>query len=165
MLDSIVPLEDGDTKMDEIICHLTRPFKTCLVVAVLIPRTTITLVLLWLGCRWLCATTNFSDIILNAIALEFILALNGLFYSAVVPDRNRREVRYMKLDVSHRTWLSTTKPSCTSFVGPFGWLLLCSIVVVLYFKKLQQVLPEYHFDVHDVCTDWVKRRFAITADA
>jgi len=41
---------------------------------VLVPRTIITCLLLWLGCRWLLATNNFADLVLNAVALEFILS-------------------------------------------------------------------------------------------
>ena len=37
----------------------------------MIPRWIIDVYLLWLGCRWLCATPNFGDLLLNSVrALE-----------------------------------------------------------------------------------------------
>jgi len=44
---------------------------------VLLPRLLMSGVLLWLGCRWLLATPNFADLVLNAVALEFILTLKA----------------------------------------------------------------------------------------
>ena len=57
----------------------------------MIPRWIINVYLLWLGCRWLCATPNFTDLLLNSargpytgcseggfeVALEFIVLLKA----------------------------------------------------------------------------------------
>ena len=45
--------------------------KAIITFLVLLPRFGIACYLLWLGCRWLTATNNFADLILNAVALEF----------------------------------------------------------------------------------------------
>lgn len=39
-------------------------------------------VILLLGCRWLVATSDMGDLILNAVALEFLLVLNSLVLQA-----------------------------------------------------------------------------------
>ncbi|CAJ1342000.1 unnamed protein product [Effrenium voratum] len=74
----------------EIVVGLTRPLKALIMSTCIVPRYLIDIYLLWLGCRWLAATPSFGDLLLNAVALEFILLLKDTLYAGVVPDRNKR---------------------------------------------------------------------------
>jgi len=82
---------------------LTVCFKMMLLMVICVPRFLIDLVLLYLGCQWLAATASFSDLLLNAIALEFILLLKDVVYSAVVPKRNQWETGTMLVPHRHKT--------------------------------------------------------------
>merc|ERR1719223_1783633 len=72
-----------------IIYQLTMCVKALLSLLIFMPRIVINCILLWLGCRWLLATTSFSDLLLNAVALTFVLDLGQIFYHAAVPERNK----------------------------------------------------------------------------
>merc|ERR1711862_456298 len=70
---------------------LTVKIKVFFCLFMFVPRWAITSYLLWLGCRWLTATNDFADLILNAVALEFIMALKEFIYLALAPVMNMRE--------------------------------------------------------------------------
>merc|ERR1719215_639294 len=69
----------------KVVVRVTTCTKVFMVVVVQIPVLAMTLFLLWIGCRWLIATLGFGTILLNAVALEFVLNLDEIFYRAVVP--------------------------------------------------------------------------------
>merc|ERR1719352_770167 len=74
--------------MDEVV-GLTVAMKVALLGFVQCPRIIMNSFLLWLGARWLTATLGFGDLLLNALALEFILNLAGLLYQAMVPHNGK----------------------------------------------------------------------------
>jgi len=143
-----------------VISGLPLSMKVILFVFVIIPRFCITSFLLWVGCRWLLATTNFSDIILNAVALEFILCLKDLLYLAVVPRRNVIAVENLFVHIEPE------RESMWAFLSMVCWTGLPAIWVLIYMgfpghNGWQQVLRNYQWDVHDVCVDWISARFAV----
>ncbi|CAE7806129.1 unnamed protein product [Symbiodinium sp. CCMP2456] len=83
MKDSMEQAEGSDEEF--VIIGLTAPVKITLSIVLFLPRLVVDIYLLWLGCRWLTATPSFEDVILNAVALEFILVLNNVIFSTVVP--------------------------------------------------------------------------------
>merc|ERR1719163_1784339 len=80
------------------VTSLTVSAKLAIFVFGICPRVGIALYLLWIGCRWLLATNNFSDIILNAVALEFVLLFKDAIYLALVPTRNRIDLENTKIE-------------------------------------------------------------------
>merc|ERR1711865_534186 len=89
--------EDHGKDGERVIYQLTLRVKAMFFFLNFVPRITMNCVLLWLGCRWLLATTTFSDLILNAVALQFILDLGQLFYHAAVPERNKHDLKLTKM--------------------------------------------------------------------
>merc|ERR1719189_378146 len=83
-------LQKGDDKM--VVQGVSVCFKVVIVSCVIIPQVAIALVLLWLGSRWLTATTDFTDLLLNAVALEFIFCLKDLIYKTVISARSKKDV-------------------------------------------------------------------------
>eukprot|EP00929_Paragymnodinium_shiwhaense_P030242 TRINITY_DN17160_c0_g1_i2.p1 TRINITY_DN17160_c0_g1~~TRINITY_DN17160_c0_g1_i2.p1 ORF type:complete len:376 (-),score=54.13 TRINITY_DN17160_c0_g1_i2:289-1416(-) len=157
-------LEQDEDPECYVIVGITQCIKAVIVICVILPRLAITCFLLWLGCRWLLATNNFSDLILNAVALEFILVLKDLIYNALLPVRS-------KLDLS-RTSVHTTRKEGTDlnhFLGSLVWGIAAAVWVAWYmgikgyFDGLQQVLPGYQWDVRDVCEAWVTWRYCVSA--
>ncbi|CAK9004371.1 unnamed protein product [Durusdinium trenchii] len=73
--------EDGDVT----IVGIPVGMRIFLTLAVFLPRLILDAVILYLGCRWLVATSDMGDLILNAVALEFVLVLNSLVCQALVP--------------------------------------------------------------------------------
>mmetsp|Transcript_61711 Transcript_61711/g.133707 ORF Transcript_61711/g.133707 Transcript_61711/m.133707 type:complete len:345 (-) Transcript_61711:123-1157(-) len=142
---------------DEVVVGLSRTVKALLCIFTIIPRFVIACILLWLGCRWLAATESFSDLLLNAVALEFILLMKDLLYNTLVPGRNKRETRRTTMDINYET----NHPTIATFFGSFIWGFIVAAWVILYFYKLQRVLPDYKFDVHEACKEWIAQRYAV----
>mmetsp|Transcript_80071 Transcript_80071/g.162039 ORF Transcript_80071/g.162039 Transcript_80071/m.162039 type:complete len:367 (-) Transcript_80071:95-1195(-) len=165
MSSSLKCCEDGATEADDFyVDSLTSYMKFAIASGVILPRALITGVLTWLGCRWLLATDCFEDLILNAVALEFILHLKDTLYHTLMTRKN-------KLDLTTTKVLPATrrKPAGMHiFVGALVWMLVAAVWVCLYMgvphkmQGMQTVLPDYKWDIADVCTPWVKLRYCVT---
>jgi hypothetical protein len=134
----------------QVIMRLPRPLKAFIFCLVLVPRVVIALILLWLGCRWLSATPNFSDLILNAVALVFIAELRTLMFDRLTPARGKRDLRQTKFLA-----METDTPTFCNLLGAYGWLVFVFVFVVIYVYELQQVLPNYRWDVQAVCEEYI----------
>ncbi|CAK9115619.1 unnamed protein product [Durusdinium trenchii] len=148
MRDAVVE-SDGEC---EIIVGLTRSIKVLLMSTCVLPRYFINVYLLWLGCRWLAATPSFGDLLLNAVALEFILLLKDTLYAGVVPDRNKRATQNTLI----QPWQKTEPANYRVFLSSFLLILVTCAWVLYYVYKFQAVLPDYKWDVAQVCASYVK---------
>lgn len=134
----------------KVIVGLTPTVKGLIGTFVVIPWLANTCFLLWLGCRWLTATNDFGNLISNAVALEFVLYLKDLIYLALVSERNKREMRGTELIPTVKKESGTA----VLYLGAFFWGLITIAWIYLYIYYLQAVLPEYRWDVKDVCAGW-----------
>jgi hypothetical protein len=140
----------------KVIHSLSRQCKVLICSVVFLPRICVTVVLLWLGCRWLAATNSFGDLILNCMALECILMLKELIYNAMAPIRSKLEVEHtMMLPVTFRM-----DDSCMVIGETMAWGFLAVLWVYSYVYHFQTVLPSYQWDVHEVCAAWIAERFS-----
>mmetsp|Transcript_101522 Transcript_101522/g.201648 ORF Transcript_101522/g.201648 Transcript_101522/m.201648 type:complete len:345 (+) Transcript_101522:82-1116(+) len=138
-----------------IVRRLTCPVKFAIFGLIGVPRTVMNIILLWRGTRYLAATFSFADLLLNAIALEFILLLKDLLWMVVISDRNKREVANLRYVAQTRLG----KVSGMNYVASWSWLVLSMAYVGLYFR-FQQTMPDYNWDVKDVCKkhlEWLSR--------
>eukprot|EP00929_Paragymnodinium_shiwhaense_P043511 TRINITY_DN22371_c0_g1_i1.p1 TRINITY_DN22371_c0_g1~~TRINITY_DN22371_c0_g1_i1.p1 ORF type:complete len:402 (+),score=44.99 TRINITY_DN22371_c0_g1_i1:103-1308(+) len=162
MSGALEPDEDDDS--NDNIVGITGILKAVILGIVILPRLGITCYLVWLGCRWLLATNNFADLILNAVALEFILVLKDLIYNSLVPVRNKHDLERTLIRTKH-----TAKTELMPLVSTLGWALLAAVWVLSYmgiknyWMGFQQVLPGYRWDVHAVCEPWVTWRYCVSA--
>jgi hypothetical protein len=136
-----------------VIMQLPRRLKAFIFVFVLLPRVAIAGRLLYLGCRWLSATPNFSDLLLNAVALEFIAQLRVLMYDRLTPARGKRDLRNMKFLA-----MESDVPTLCNLLGAYGWIIFVFLFVFVYVYHLQQVLPNYNWDVQEVCSTFIAER-------
>jgi len=149
----------GFAKMTElaeegnVIMRLPRQLKAFIFFVVLIPRVLIAGVLLWLGCRWLAGTPNFSDLLLNSVALQFIADLRELMYDRLTPARGKRDLGNTKFLADE-----DENPTPCNLLGAYGWIVFVFVFVIVYIYGLQQVLPTYKWDVHDVCADFIAQQ-------
>jgi hypothetical protein len=154
-------LEDIDEPCEDqlhpgrVVAGLTSGVKVLLATFVILPRLFLTCVLLWLGSRFLAATNDFCEMVLNAVALEFLLMLKDLLYSTIVPDRNKREVQNIQI-----------RPSCQvehanywTYMGTFCWLFVAMSWNLYYIYFFQSVLPDYRWDVAEICSPWLQAKY------
>merc|ERR1719223_302586 len=116
--------------------------KMSIIWCVQVPRLIMTSVLLWLGCRWLIATVGFGDLLLNCVALEFILNLADLLYNVLVPYSGKILVRSTYLPHLH----AHEHETCGNMFGMLSCGVLAGVLVFLYMYHLQMVLPEYQWE-------------------
>lgn len=64
---------------------LMKPVRWILYIVLVVPKILITVGLLLVGTVWLTATARYEDIIMNAIALEFVVQVDELLFSAMLP--------------------------------------------------------------------------------
>jgi hypothetical protein len=148
---SVTQMMKQDDHNHTIVKGVTCPIKCVLITLVGIPRILMNTVLLWNGSRYLAATFSFADLLLNAIALEFILLLKDLLWTVVISDRNKREVANMRYFARERVG----RVSGFNYLESWFWLLLSILYVGMYFN-FQQTLPQYNWDVRDVCKDYLE---------
>ncbi|CAE8649769.1 unnamed protein product [Polarella glacialis] len=76
-------------------CHIkamTIPARVCVYTLVCLPRIAIACYLLVLGCRWLAASDDFGEMILNSLALSFVIGIDELIYDSILPVATRKQV-------------------------------------------------------------------------
>jgi len=150
--------EDGDDARPgmKIIKGLTTYMKALIYVSVLLPQLIIACIVLYMGTRWLTSTADLPELLLNAVALEFILALREMLYVSLAPYRCQVEVRTTFLPPHH----THSKVDIKGYFGSYCYALLAIGWVVLYVFVLQGVLPEYNWDVRDMCDPFLEHRRA-----
>jgi len=155
LVDMDLDIPDDDPENRWVVDGLTPIVKFFIMFLVIIPRMAMTLVLLWLGCRFLAATNDFGDMVLNAVALEFVLMLKDLLYLTIVPDRNKREIQHINIRPSSES----DHASYWKYLGSFSWLVVAFAWIFFYVFWLQMVLPAYKWDVRGPCTAYIKVRY------
>lgn len=134
---------------------------------VFIPWVTIPCVLWWLGCRWLVATNNFENMILNAIALEFVLLLKELAFKAFMPHRSMVDLckTVIKLDreeasAAHLDIYEANRSIIIFVITAFIVFLYIGLPPPIAQNGLQQVLSDYKWDVYEICEPWLQWKYS-----
>lgn len=146
---------DDDEGINEVIA-LNASTRFFIYVLIVIPKFLVCLVLLFLGCRWLVSTASFSDLILNALALEFILNIDELIFTALFPVTAVKEVEIVKFAYAKGKDLSNKDKEAVKTWGYARSILMLIFVlffVGLYQNVLQQILPGYTYDITDNCVE------------
>eukprot|EP00929_Paragymnodinium_shiwhaense_P093553 TRINITY_DN5373_c0_g1_i5.p1 TRINITY_DN5373_c0_g1~~TRINITY_DN5373_c0_g1_i5.p1 ORF type:complete len:378 (+),score=60.86 TRINITY_DN5373_c0_g1_i5:143-1276(+) len=152
MTGSIV--DNPEDEHQKLVLGLTTGLKSIIALGILLPRVLLTALLMWVGCRWLTATASFGDVIINSIALEFILLTKDLVYVSMVPQRSKIDVQNTVIKVS-----TVHVASLQAFLVPLLWLVASIAWVFVYSDHLQHVIPYYGWDVSIVCTHWLDKQF------
>merc|ERR1712176_379884 len=84
-----------------IVVGLAPVVKVGIIGGIVMPQLAISCFLLWLGCRWLIATNNFQELVLNAAALEFIYTLKDLIFKTMVSERSKMDMETSEIFPNH----------------------------------------------------------------
>jgi len=153
---SVKKVPDSEEELE--VVGLPTGMKIFLAVMI-IPRMLIAMVLLWFGCRWLASTTDFSNLLANSVALEFVVTLNTMLYEKLMTSKNKREIENLKMRVAHAKGEGIQGPSALNYIGTLGWGCLAMVFVYMYIFRWQMVLPGYQWDVKGPCTEWAGKRY------
>lgn len=75
--------DDGNETLE--IKGLTRGIYAIILIGIILPKILIVILLFWLGFKWLAATNAPADLILNALALEFVVSIDEQLFEALLP--------------------------------------------------------------------------------
>lgn len=140
-----------EEKEKDVVAALTfsiRAIAYCLVVG---PKFLIGFALTYVGMEWFAATENLTDLILNALALEFIIGIDELVLTALVP-------KSVKEDLDRAAFAVQVDPAKffdakqSEWKGTLRYFLVTLFVVYLYVNYFQLVLPGFDHDIHEHCT-------------
>jgi hypothetical protein len=146
-----IELGKNNIRRRKTLVGLTMLAKFVMIVAVFLPWLLTTCFLLYLGCRWLAATNDFSNLLCNGMALEFILQFKSLMYYAVTTERTKRDVGLIMITPPAKY----ESASVCAYYNAVLWGVVSVIWVYLYIFHLQSVLPEYQWDVHEPCSSYL----------
>merc|ERR1712129_35475 len=134
---------------------LTMSARLMLYLFVCTPKFLISSYLLFLGCQWLSAAHTCEDLVLNSVALEFVLTIDKMLYQAFLPLAYRRAVsdinffvcsgRSKTLHGDHdmKVWRSYMW-SVAYLFGAVAWL-------VVYGTHFQNVIPHNISELRSHC--------------
>lgn len=153
-------INDDTKQIEELqIIYLNKTVRVLIYVTIIIPKILICGFLLVIGCRWLAATESFADLILNALALEFVLDIDEHLYERICPEVMRERLACSMIKIVRAPY----NKNADSTLWPYtkSWLyLLCSLVwSYAYLRYFQQVLPNYQMDISEHCTGWFDKYF------
>jgi len=140
-----------NTSVSVMIAKLPISFKVFYTFFLFLPRVLIALSLLTMGSHWLTATTDFNVILMNSVALGFIIEFGEILY-VVVPERLQQETSntLLKPRMLHQT------PSVSAYFVAFTWILVAAFWTCLYIFGIQTVLPGYRWDVTEACRSYLE---------
>jgi len=157
MADALVQAEDDEGAHKLIVVGLTHVMKA-IIALIALTRLVICCVLLWMGCRWLVATTNFGDLILNSVALVFVLELKDFLYMILIPSRNKRDLQNTTIEPPKEK----QNPSLFLFMGSFFVDPSDNNLGLRIYIHVPSSLPGYKWDLREVCTQWTTKRYSLT---
>jgi hypothetical protein len=163
MLDSLKCVGERGSKQ-YLIQALPLRLKFFLFILAVLPRFLITSRVLYLGSRWLLATTDFGELVLNAVALEFVLLIRKMLFETMITDRSKKDLECTKI-LKHKQVVNIGVWKLTNAIV---WGLLAWLWVVMYMgiphlhDGLQTSVPGYKWDVADVCRGWFDTRYCVS---
>merc|ERR1712032_2938 len=146
---------DGETY----ITRLTRPIRVLMYILIIIPKLFICVYLLLQGLLWLTATTRFEDLVMNAVAMDFVLKLDEVLYQTFLPPERKIEVQRIDFykepdgDWEEQEKHMDRQKVLRGYALTATYLAMSLFSVVLYAKLLQPVLPTDLRDMREACLD------------
>lgn len=153
-VDKVIRVVDGTN----LVCRLTFWIRAMLYGLLLFPKLVIVVILLYVGSIWLLATVGVTNLVLNAIALGFVIGIDEILFGGFIPESMSRNLDITKLFIP-----SDPNPSVGSHVKAVVkgytrstlYLIVVAVGVYLWMTQGQSipligVFPGYSYDVNCV---------------
>jgi len=141
----------ASNNVHNIIC-LNMKGKLGLAFLVFIPKMIIASVLMLTGCIWLMAAENIGDLILNSLALAFVVKVDELLAAVFFPEHFLEQVQELAFvlpaDANDKDEASTERAWEFAMCALTLLATLGAVEVMILF---QPVLPRYAYDVPGAC--------------
>jgi len=133
-----------------------------LYVLVILPKLAINIILAGIGLQWLTSTENFADLILNALALEFVIGIDEQILEFFLPARCSQTLESTKFAYPSKGSMSSDE-ELRAMVWDYSrnifYFCVTAALTFAYLNYGQQVLPFHTFDIKEHCGLWFSNRF------
>jgi len=154
--DVVVP--KPETGGEEIIA-LNCITRYSLYLLVVLPKIALTCYLLWVGLSWLTSSTSMSDLLLDVLSLQFVVAIDTLILWAFFPQGTVDSVQFTSIAPPKPVDDEEEKKQrVTDYHCSVCFCTLVMLVVVGYMFGAQQVLPGYTWDISLTACDEINVR-------
>lgn len=164
--DQVVEKDDA-AQMELYLVALSPLTRGLLYGFIIIPKYIIIAALFFIGLRWLAATESFEDLILNSLALQFIVTIDDLIFVSVFPETMNMRVQALKLAVPVQEFANEEeeaaekkKATVTNYLRSTLILFAALGFLLVYIMKFQRVLPDFADDLSSHCHTYVMQRNA-----
>jgi len=151
-----------DHEIKYLVVGVTKVVRAALVSALIIPKLFICLILGLLGMVWLTATESFSDLILNAVALEFVIFIDDTLFNALMPVSIKEKISAAAVwrPLGHSSVdedpAAKFKSIYAGFQRSLAYFFASLMIVYTYLHYLQWVpflgvMPGFQFDISEHC--------------
>jgi len=144
------------------ILGFTRLTRVAIYILVILPKLVICLVLWIIGSSWLTSTVEYEELILNALALQFVIDIDEQIFEYFLPTRAKKGVLKTKFAYPSKGEVSEDRHYQLlqrDYFRNFFFLMLTILWTYVYLGHIQWVLPFYPFDVGEHCGSWFENKF------
>jgi len=156
----------GDDEDDEdklMVVGLTPFVRIVVFIIILIPKFVIGVALMMLGMSWLSAAESFSDLILNSLALQFVINIDECIFEALLPEAYRDDMQKVVLHLPRKklTLREQVQEDWVQWKTSTFYFLFFSVFSFVYLKHLQflpviGILPYFRHDIAEACEPFLE---------
>lgn len=134
-----------------VIRKLPGPVKCLIHLLVSAPRLLIALIVFANGLSWLFTAQSFEQLIMNSLALEFILSIDEMFFQHVVPPHYYEMVCNSMFEAG-MAFKTTPRKIARRWLGLGMTMAIMIAFAVAYVQALQGILPGFEHDIGVHCS-------------
>jgi len=145
------------------VMKVTTPVRWLLYLVIIVPKFLISCLLLIIGTVWLSATDSYADLILNAVALEFVIAIDELIFEGLLPSSIHERIEETVLCIVDKavTPQAQTDAIVSQYIRSVTYFVMTTIGVYIFMTYGQYiprigVLPGYANDIQ--CPGWIEQQ-------
>lgn len=144
-----------------IITHMGLGLKIWLTAIVFLPRLGIAVFLWHIGAGWLTATEGIDNLVLNSLALTFICEVDELMFRTCTSEVAKSCLEKTKLPLPSFRYTPTFWVPIETLSTCFG----CIALACLYLFALQDAIPNYRWDLTEVCRTYNDQHLFVRTSA
>jgi len=161
--DQVIEVDNGDFVRSQtlFVVALSPNTRRFIYLLIIIPKYLIVFILTFIGWKWLSASENLSDLILNALALQFVVSIDDLMFYSVFPERMAERVAALKLaipapdfDTDEDRETAQNHEICVAYVRSVVILGISLGLLWVYFYFFFDLIPGYDGDLASICAQF-----------
>mmetsp|Transcript_21690 Transcript_21690/g.57339 ORF Transcript_21690/g.57339 Transcript_21690/m.57339 type:complete len:393 (-) Transcript_21690:68-1246(-) len=137
---------------------MTRCTRFMVYLIILVPKYSILVGLLWDGSRWLATAMSLGDMVMNAVALQFVLTIDEILFTTLLPQGQQVQVEDTNFFIEEgaKTWDKVHAASWAQMKLSLFCVVVLLAWTISFTWGVQDVLPWKLDFVREICSDYTK---------